>query len=498
MTHKRLGFRVSTMYRLKRPKVYHYAKQRLSFLIAAMSLFAFVVGNMVGQHGWYAFWKSVMGKEELPVFAGTVTPIEAVPSLAWTQLYGGDVSKHSYAQVPRDLLVPLPAYNSAAMRDRTTVDPFVARIYCTGHLGDYKTGNEMAGSHVGVDICGVPRGTPVRAIGSGIVERSLKQEYGFGHHVMIRHRVPDAKKPGEFASIYVTYAHMDEVNVVAGEAVQKGQTIGTVGSTGFAASNHLHIQAETADAPFHPFWNYTSTEATEAGLSFVEAIDSAFMQERGVAYTFNPILLAQQYLNYAPPATIAGADSELLAIADGQELKPLTRRERMQRTTDERRRVRLARRQLLAASQTAEASVVQTTAGEGSISSATAVAEVTSRIETAQAEPETPLVVTDESNTDVDRISFDHPGSFTRSWQIVTISLKNRYGDTVKSPVFPGKITLHTAYGSADIVPSELTASDFFRTGEATVRVLPHGQRTVVLEAKVAFSALSEPMVYQR
>jgi hypothetical protein len=36
-------------------------REKWSFLIASMSVVAFVIGNMVGQHGWLTFWKTVFG-----------------------------------------------------------------------------------------------------------------------------------------------------------------------------------------------------------------------------------------------------------------------------------------------------------------------------------------------------------------------------------------------------------------------------------------------------
>lgn len=42
---------------------------------------------------------------------------------------------------------------------------------------------------------------------------------------------------------YITvYAHLDRLNVVTGQTLAKGATIGTVGNTGNSFGNHLHFE----------------------------------------------------------------------------------------------------------------------------------------------------------------------------------------------------------------------------------------------------------------
>jgi hypothetical protein len=157
MSSSRLGFRVCAVYRLKKHGVLRIARQKLSFLVASLSIAAFVVGNMVGQHGWYAFWRSVLGKENdsLIVFVGTVPPIEKVPDYSrWAQ-YGGNSADHSYSQVPKDVLVPLPTYDPVALQSRSG-ENMAKAVYSIGNLGSYASGEDRSGSHVGVDIR-VPR-----------------------------------------------------------------------------------------------------------------------------------------------------------------------------------------------------------------------------------------------------------------------------------------------------------------------------------------------------
>jgi len=87
-------------------------------------------------------------------------------------------------------------------------------------------------AHKGVDYA-APRGTPVKATGSGkIVLRGRKG--GYGNTVVIQH-----------GSRYSTlYAHLNGFarGLSVGERVKQGEIIGYVGSTGLATGPHLHYE----------------------------------------------------------------------------------------------------------------------------------------------------------------------------------------------------------------------------------------------------------------
>jgi murein DD-endopeptidase MepM/ murein hydrolase activator NlpD len=85
-------------------------------------------------------------------------------------------------------------------------------------------------AHLGVDYA-APAGTPVRSVGQGIVDVAGSQG-GFGNVVMVKH-----------ASGQTTvYAHLSRINVKRGQSVMQGQTLGLVGSTGWATGPHLHFE----------------------------------------------------------------------------------------------------------------------------------------------------------------------------------------------------------------------------------------------------------------
>lgn len=86
--------------------------------------------------------------------------------------------------------------------------------------------------HFGVDYA-APRGTPIRAVGDGVLISAGWQGEG-GNTVRIRHN-----------SIYKTaYKHLSKIakGMGPGTRVQQGQIIGYVGSTGMSTAPHLHFE----------------------------------------------------------------------------------------------------------------------------------------------------------------------------------------------------------------------------------------------------------------
>jgi murein DD-endopeptidase MepM/ murein hydrolase activator NlpD len=79
-------------------------------------------------------------------------------------------------------------------------------------------------AHLGVDYA-APTGTPALTVGDGVVEFSGVQG-GFGNG----------------SNHSTVYAHLSRILVRKGQSVQKGQTIGAVGSTGWSTGPHLHFE----------------------------------------------------------------------------------------------------------------------------------------------------------------------------------------------------------------------------------------------------------------
>jgi murein DD-endopeptidase MepM/ murein hydrolase activator NlpD len=86
----------------------------------------------------------------------------------------------------------------------------------------------------GVDFTAA-RGTAVVATGGGRVIKAIKGsslQAGYGNYVDIEHG----------NGLITRYAHLDDVTVRAGQKVDKGFTIGTVGMSGGSVAPHVHYE----------------------------------------------------------------------------------------------------------------------------------------------------------------------------------------------------------------------------------------------------------------
>jgi hypothetical protein len=108
--------------------------------------------------------------------------------------------------------------------------------------------------------------------------------------------------------------------VAEGDIVKAGQQIGGVGDKGFATTPHLHFQIDTEDAPWHPYWPFSSKEASDAGLSFVEAVNEGLGKENLDKYTIDPMDFIQKYLKDKTSASYEVKENLENKEAENQEL----------------------------------------------------------------------------------------------------------------------------------------------------------------------------------
>ncbi len=485
-----------------------YLKHKSSFLVASLSLVAFIAGNMMGQHGWYAFWKAALGQydDSLITYTGTVTPIALVPDYnRWSQ-YGGSLELNTYRQVPRDLLVALPTYDQREQQ-KSYEDAPRSDVYSVGNMGAYDTGADGEGSHIGVDIR-VPEGTPVRAVMNGIVTRVAEDPGGFGRLIVIRHpHAPDPDEPRKETVLHSGYAHLSEQLVAEGDTVQKGQTIGFSGKSGYATGPHLHFQIDRDEAPWHPYWAFSYSEAREAGMNTSQAINAGLHSERGYEYTVHPLLYVQA--NY-PPAIIKDGINTTVARAETKRMTPAERR--AQRIA--RRLAAHAREEKVVAVQVqpvapvpqsvpeidAEESVASSSARSAdavvSVASSSSVAPpVIVQVETVAAAQPTVIQPATPSAEPVTSALIEHSGSFgAREWQDISITLLDAKGAVANAAGLTGKLYMRTAFGDAEFQPEKLTVADF-KNGVATVRMLPRGSITIVILIE-PLKVMSKPMVF--
>lgn len=106
------------------------------------------------------------------------------------------------------------------------------RIY-RGEPGSY---------HSGVDVAR-PTGTPLMAPADGVVVLATQSEFTLeGRLLMVDHGM----------GLNSAFLHMDSIDVKEGEAVRRGQRLGTVGSTGRATGPHMHWGMKWGDARIDP------------------------------------------------------------------------------------------------------------------------------------------------------------------------------------------------------------------------------------------------------
>jgi len=507
-SRKKFGFGLIPLHRKREPHAFHYLKQRVSFWIAAFSLVAFVAGNMMGQHGWYAFWKSVMGSmdDSLIVYTGTVAPIEKVPDYErWAQ-YGGNVEDHTFRQAPQDILMTLPRYSSVRQRRKDILHGHGSDVYSVGYLGSYSTGAESSGSHPGIDIR-TPVGTQVQAIANGFVVE-VKEDGGFGKVVVLRHpNAPDPMDPSKTSVIFSSYAHLNAIYVSEGEIVHKGEHIADSGKTGLASGPHLHFQIDRDEAPWHPYWPFTSKEARRDGLTFNEAVNKGLFQSRGYLYTVNPMLYVQA--NYDPvDMTIAEGESSTLQEKPKEPVvltyadRLAKRVARMLTRREERLRERIARRgdeevEIAQVTETVAPPLPEPKEEPEVLPPVEEPKPVVVSTETIATTSMTPVAVASVISSDVATVHIRHDGNFSgRDWEKVTIMLLDKQGNPVANPNLNSDLYLRTAYGSAEFRPGRLSPLDFVE-GEASVSVLPRGRRTVVIQVQ-PFNVMSEPLRYSR
>jgi len=111
----------------------------------------------------------------------------------------------------------------------------------TGVYGSQRILNgEARRPHFGIDIA-APAGTPVKAVAAGTVTMA-NDLYFTGGTIIIEHG----------HGLNTTYSHLKRMDVRAGQKVEAGDRIGTVGSTGRSTGPHLDLRANLKQIRLDP------------------------------------------------------------------------------------------------------------------------------------------------------------------------------------------------------------------------------------------------------
>jgi len=96
--------------------------------------------------------------------------------------------------------------------------------------------------HSGIDLA-APSGTPVQAPNDGKVTLAAPDLLSTGNTIVIDHGM----------GLFTSYYHLNTMNVTVGQSVNKGDVIGTVGSTGFSTGAHLHYAVSICNTYVNPY-----------------------------------------------------------------------------------------------------------------------------------------------------------------------------------------------------------------------------------------------------
>ena len=119
--------------------------------------------------------------------------------------------------------------------------------------------------HRGVDIA-VAEGTEVYAAQDGTVTTAEYND-SYGNYIVIT----DSKG-------YVTkYAHLESLNVSAGQSVKHGAVIGKTGNTGASTGSHLHIECMYNGEYYNPLFYFEHETARSMELPIPVAVMEAAM-----------------------------------------------------------------------------------------------------------------------------------------------------------------------------------------------------------------------------
>ncbi|MGB4076486.1 MAG: M23 family metallopeptidase [Minisyncoccia bacterium] len=151
--------------------------------------------------------------------------------------------------IPGGNLAPAKTVAKTSSGSSSVSLPAVKRPASSVVLGDYA--NPVPSAYVsqgihgynGIDLAGIPSGTPVYAALSGTVivaKAGGGYNGGYGNYVVISHD----------NGTQTLYAHLSSVAATPGQSIVKGEHLGGVGNTGRSTGNHLHFEVRGAKNPF--------------------------------------------------------------------------------------------------------------------------------------------------------------------------------------------------------------------------------------------------------
>lgn len=132
------------------------------------------------------------------------------------------------------------------------VEPTQTEVAYQQPLDNYQLSQGYQFYHPGIDLR-TSYNDPVMAIAKGNVEVATSTNWGYGKYIVLRHE-------NGYASLY---AHLSEIIVKEGDVVEKGTTIGNVGTTGWSTGSHLHLEIHGPEGSIDPLEVLPSIETAQ-------------------------------------------------------------------------------------------------------------------------------------------------------------------------------------------------------------------------------------------
>lgn len=440
---------------------------KLFLIWSGMLLFLTLAVYLVKENATL-FQASIMPTVQAPPYDGLTMPIEKAPN--WVALSSAEY-KMTYDQIPAAKMQKIPAYDPSKLK--VSVDTLkwgnpaddairnMKITYSVAYMGNYKLdGTEYSGGHLAVDIK-IPSGTPVYAIGNGVVVKTDEISSGFGNHIVIEHKnFPSFDNPSTKATYFSSYNHLSKINVTEGLVVNKGQLIGYSGSSGLSTTPHLHFQIDKDSAPWHPYWAFTSKQASDAGLNFTSAINTGLNQADAIAKTINPIMYVQKYQNSS--ATIVPETVHPVTT------QPVNNVPYIPDTTN-----------TVTTTNTTNTSNSNTTVPETNTTETNATETNNTTTETTNTPVTTPAVEID--NDENKYVTFEIEGDDVfkiGEEKTISIIAKDRAGNIVSNYDPPTPVRIETNQGSVQFSPNRLYKEDF-NNGVATITMTSNNENAI-------------------